>query len=208
VPTELTAKGVRVDVVEINPSVMPIARDFFNFDPTKSNVTIGDGRYFVNKTAKRYDAVILDAFLGDSSPSHLMSREAFTNMKRVLKPGGVLVINSFGDLETGKNFFSSSIYKTLSVVFPHVRAHGTGSGNLFFAASPQPLNLRTVDHSDAHPEVSRDAELALASNIQLDATAGMVLTDDFNPVEFYDAGNREAHRRRLAFSVRKLQGLN
>ncbi|HEX7861365.1 MAG TPA: fused MFS/spermidine synthase [Verrucomicrobiae bacterium] len=207
VPTELTAKGVRVDVVEINPAVTPIARDFFNFDPTKSNVTIGDGRYFVNKTEKLYDAVILDAFLGDSSPSHLMSREAFANMKRVLKPGGVLVINSFGDLEAGKNFFSSSIQKTLSLVFPHVRAHGTGSGNLFFAASAQPLNLRAVDYSDAHPEVYRDVEQALASNIQIDTSAGMVLTDNFNPVEFYDADNREAHRRRLAVSVRRLQGL-
>src|SRR5688572_11895769 len=43
-PTELSQKGVRVDVVEINPTVVPLAQKFFDFDPTKSNVTIGDGR--------------------------------------------------------------------------------------------------------------------------------------------------------------------
>jgi hypothetical protein len=31
-----------------------------------------------------------------------------------------------------------------------------------------------------------------------------VLTDDFNPVEFYDARNREKLRRQLALSVREL----
>ena len=44
---------------------------------------------------------------------------------------------------------------------------------MFFAASAQPLNLRAVDYSDAHPEVYRDVEQALASNIQIDTSAGM-----------------------------------
>lgn len=210
VPTEMARKGVRVDVVEINPSIVPLAQRYFDFDPTKSNVTIGDGRYFVNATEKKYDAVVLDAFLGDSSPSHLMSREAFAHMKEVLKPGGVLVINSFGDLTPGKNFFAASLQKTLAAVFPHVRAHGirrpdgTVSGNLFFAASDQPLQLSPVDYSDAHPEVYREVATALGSDLQIDTSIGRVLTDDYNPVEFYDAENREAHRRRLAFSMRRL----
>ena len=84
---------------------------------------------------------MLDAFLGDSSPSHLMSREAFANMKRILRPGGVLVINSFGDLEPGKNFFAASLYKTLNEVFASVKMHDSGRGNLFFAASAQELNF-------------------------------------------------------------------
>ncbi|MGZ8898600.1 MAG: fused MFS/spermidine synthase [Limisphaerales bacterium] len=204
VPTELTQKGVQVDVVEINPAVVPVAEQFFNFDPSKSEITIGDGRFFVNQTTNLYDAVVLDAFLGDSSPSHLMSREAFANMKRVLKPGGVLVINSFGDLEPGKNFFAASLYKTLGSVFSSVRVHDSGKGNLFFAASAQELTLKPVDYSDAHAQVYTQVRDCLASNTSIDPAAGRVLTDDYNPVEFYDAANREAHRRRLAFSMRDL----
>jgi hypothetical protein len=33
---------------------------------------------------------------------------------------------------------------------------------------------------------------------------GRVLTDDFNPVEFYDARNREEIRRKLALSAREM----
>ena len=31
---------------------------------------------------------------------------------------------------------------------------------------------------------------------------GIVLTDDYNPVDFYDAANREKFRRTLALSMR------
>jgi len=40
-----------------------------------------------------YDVVVLDAFLGDSSPSHLMTREAFASIARVLRPGGLLLMS-------------------------------------------------------------------------------------------------------------------
>ena len=33
VPRDLARKGVRVDVVEINPAVVPVARRFFDLDP-------------------------------------------------------------------------------------------------------------------------------------------------------------------------------
>jgi hypothetical protein len=36
------------------------------------------------------------------------------------------------------------------------------------------------------------------------ATHGRVLTDDYNPVEFYDARNREELRRRLALNARQM----
>ena len=85
--------------------------------------TIDDGRHFLNRCQKQYDAVVLDAFLGDSSPSHLMTREAFSSMHHVLRPGGALVINSFGDLRPGRNFFATSFNQTLKSVFRAVRMH-------------------------------------------------------------------------------------
>lgn len=204
-PKELAEQGVQLDVAEINPKVIEVAEKFFDFKPDRTRIFVGDGRYFVNQATNLYDAVLLDAFLGDSSPSHLMTREAFAQMKRVLRPNGVLVINSFGDLSPGKDFFVNSLYKTLSAVFPSVRVHGTGNGNVFFAASPSPsLAMRQIDISDAHQEVALDVRSALSSTLTLTGQSGRILTDDFNPVEFHDAANREEHRRRLAFSVRKL----
>jgi spermidine synthase len=205
VPGELARAGRRVDVVEINSAVIEVGQKFFGFEPEKTHITIGDGRYFLNKCKQQYDAVLLDAFLGDSSPSHLMTREAFQNIRRVLKPNGVLVINSFGELAPGQNFFAASLFKTLNAVFPSVRVHGTGGGNLFFAASPATeLPFKPVSTADAYPEIRAEVDSCLSAPLPIDTSAGRVLTDNFNPAEFYDAANREKHRRMLAFSLQKL----
>ena len=103
------ARASRVDVVEINPAVVPVARRFFDLDPAAFDLTIGDGRWFVNQSAARYDAVILDAFVGDATPSHLMSREAFAAIARVLKPDGVLVINTFVDFGSRGDYLGASL---------------------------------------------------------------------------------------------------
>jgi hypothetical protein len=34
-----------------------------------------------------------------------------------------------------------------------------------------------------------------------DLSAGTVLTDDFNPLEYFDAAKRELYRRRIAVSM-------
>jgi predicted membrane-bound spermidine synthase len=191
-----------VDAVEINPAVLPLAKKFFDFDPARVHVTIDDARHFLNGAKKQYDAIILDAFVGDSSPSHLFSREAFAAMRRVLKPGGVLVINCFGDLDPGKDFFASSLDKTLRAEFHNVTIHGTGLGlgNMYYAASAGPdMPLHTMPALTNVIEFCRDdVDHARAITLTTDAAHGIVLTDDYNPVEYYDAANRENLRKQLA----------
>ncbi|HWQ91900.1 MAG TPA: fused MFS/spermidine synthase, partial [Clostridia bacterium] len=99
VPRDFAREGAKVDVVEINPAIVPVAVKYFDFDPSVLRLFIDDGRHFLNECRTQYDAVILDAFLGDSSPSHLMTKEAFAAIRKVLRPGGVLVINSFAEFE-------------------------------------------------------------------------------------------------------------
>jgi len=204
VPMQFAHEGAQVDVVEINGAVVELARAHFDLQPEKLNLTIGDGRQFVNAATKQYDAVILDAFLGDSSPSHLMTQEAFAAMRRVLRPEGVLVINSFGEFDAGKDYFAASLHKTLKAVFGSVRVHASGNGNVFYVASPAPelKQHRTMNFDAMHATVREQAREALAGIRDTNPQSGIVLTDDFNPVEFYDARNREQFRRQLAFSMR------
>ena len=205
VPMEFARQGVRVDVVEINPAVVRVARDYFDLDPAKIRITIDDGRHFLNRCKSKYDAVVLDAFLGDSSPSHLLTREAFSAMRRVLKPAGVLVINSFGELQPGRDYFSASLNNTLKAVFPGVRAHVSSDGAIFFVGANYPdlRFIRPPDCSAFPPLVQSQAAAAFAEIGNIPAGHGRVLTDDFNPVEFYDAHNREGLRRKLALSMRE-----
>jgi spermidine synthase len=206
VPMNFAHEGVTVDVAEINPAVVPVARQFFDLEPEKLNLFIGDGRYFLNATTNRYDAIILDAFLGDSCPSHLMTREAFLAMRRVLNPGGALVINTFADVRGEEEFFAASLFRTLTNAFPGVRLHAGPNGNTLFVASDRsPLEFANrPDLSDVHRRALSDVKDAFSTVREVDTDRGRVLTDDFNPVEFYDAPNRETLRRDLASNIRRL----
>ena len=206
VPMEFGRQGARVDVVEINPAVVPVAVRFFDLQTNKINLTLDDGRHFLNRCRKQYDAVILDAFLGDSSPSHLFTHEAFASIRRVLRPGGTLVINSFGNLDDGKDFFTASLDKTLRSVFRSVRAHTSGDGGIFFAASDRPALefVHQPDLTNVHSQVLHDTQATYLGVVEPVLAHGRVLTDDYNPAEFYDARNREEFRRRLAMTEKEM----
>jgi len=206
VPMDFARDGAKVDVVEINPAVVPVAQKFFDFDPAKVNLIIADGRYVVNQSVKQYDAIILDAFLGDSCPSHLMTREAFSSMRRILQPEGVLVINTFADLESQRDFFGASLYKTLTNVFTSVRVHAGRNGNTLFVASARPelKFLKQPNLTNVYSGCLALVQDAYSRLREGNPDHGRILTDDYNPVEFYDAANRERLRKNLALSARGL----
>ncbi len=204
VPRQFAEKGITTDVVEINPRVAQIGADYFGFDPSQVNVHIGDGRHFLQASKKQYDVILLDAFLGDSSPAHLMTRECFESMVPRLNPDGVLVINSFGYFKEGEDFFVTSLSKTLKTVFESVQIHDGTRGNVFFVAANKPLPPRPPqqDFAHVHPLVRNPVIDAYRNVITANPDRGIVLTDDYNPVEFYDAAVREGIRKNLALGMR------
>jgi spermidine synthase len=206
VPMDFAKSGVKVDVVEINPAVLPVAQHYFDFHPEKCRITFDDGRHYLNRCRKKYDVVVLDAFLGDSSPSHLLTREAFASIRSVLRPGGTLVLNCFGELEDGRDFFATSLNQTLKAVFAGVRLHSVARGAIFFAATdhPIPAFAKEPDLTEVHPDVEPEVEALLHSHLDASPDHGLVLRDDYNPVEFYDARNREQIRRRLALAAKDM----
>ena len=224
VPMMLDSDGVAVDVVEINPGVVPLAEAWFGFERKKMRrLVVGDGRYFLNRSREQYDAIVMDAFLGDSSPAHLMTVEAFESMRHRLRQDGVLVMNTFGrGLETPgeveptalvfdrpDDFYTGSLHATLKVVFPHVRVHGSGNGNVFFVASMEPLTVHQIptferSHRSLResPDLTRQPLIAWKRNWRVAAGLGMLMTDDFNPIEYHDAAHRESTRKGLVSGLR------
>ncbi|MDD4872825.1 MAG: fused MFS/spermidine synthase [Kiritimatiellae bacterium] len=207
VPMRLVGEGVKVDVVEINPAVPSVAKKYFDCDIDRFNLVIGDGRYFINQAkAQDYDVVILDAFLGDSIPSHLFSREAFSAIKRILKPEGVLIINSFGAFEEGRDFAMASMEKTLreGAGFRNIKIHASGDGNVFFVASCRAdlKIIRQPAFDDVHSSCLARVKSLFLNSESTKPEHGIVLTDDFNPLEYHDAVNREETRRWLALNMK------
>ena len=186
--------------------MVPVAVRFFDLQTNLIHLTLDDARHYLNRCRGHYDVVVLDAFLGDSSPSHLLTHEAFSSMHRVLRPGGTLVINSFGDLEEGRDFFAASLNKTLKSVFEAVHMHTSNRGAVFFAASDRtaPGFAHPPDFAGVHPNALTDMEAVFENEVDTPPDHGRVLTDDFNPVEFFDARNREEIRRRLAMTAKSM----
>jgi spermidine synthase len=89
----------KIDSVELDPSVVKVAKRFFNFVPAnESSVFIEDGRVFVKraqKQGKKYDLVILDAFDHVYIPEHMLTREYLLEVKALLEKDGVLAANTF-----------------------------------------------------------------------------------------------------------------
>lgn len=82
---------------EINPLIETIAREDFTYLSQCSSgaaIKIGDARVELEReTSNGYDLMVVDAFSGDSIPTHLLTREAFLLYRKHLAPGGVLVLN-------------------------------------------------------------------------------------------------------------------
>lgn len=104
-----------IDVVEIDPAVVSVAKEFFLFEETgKMRVYVNDARVFIKRAGlegRQYDYIMLDAFTGDYIPEHLLTREFLEEVKQILSPAGVLVANTFS---------TSRLYDHESVTYQRV----------------------------------------------------------------------------------------
>ncbi|GAB6877582.1 fused MFS/spermidine synthase [Thermaerobacter litoralis] len=113
--------GVSIDVAELDPVVVDVARRFFHLpsDP-RLRVFVEDGRRFVRRSPERYDLVLLDAYYADAIPFHLTTRQFLEEVKGRLAPGGVVVANVIGSLEGPRSALLRAFYRTYREVFPEV----------------------------------------------------------------------------------------
>ncbi len=99
-------KGDYFRLYEIDPMVIDIAHQNFSFlarTAAATEIVLGDARLQLEREpAQLFDVLVVDAFSGDSVPIHLLTREAFAQYFRHLKPDGVLAVhitNRFLDLQ-------------------------------------------------------------------------------------------------------------
>ena len=91
--------SARLDTVEIDPAVVRMARQYFEFVPARqTRVFEEDGRVFVKRMMRngtKYDFIVLDAFDHEYIPEHMLTREFLLEVKALLTERGVLVGNTF-----------------------------------------------------------------------------------------------------------------
>lgn len=172
----LEGRGMKVDSVEIDPVVVEAARRFFGYESEGGSLHIGDGRYFLNSTASRYDCVFLDAYAAEALPYHLFSRESFVSVKSVLRPGGILAINFHDFADPRKAESTRAVLRTLDAVFENVSVfevvpwHDGRFSNMVFLATD---GMLSGGSSDAH--LPKPLDIGFTGE---DA----ILTDGYNPI--------------------------
>jgi hypothetical protein len=89
--------GDRIRFYEINPAVIPIAKNLFTYmRDSAADITIvgGDARTtLVREEPQNFDVLVVDAFSGDAIPLHLLTAEAVAIYKRHLVSGGILAFH-------------------------------------------------------------------------------------------------------------------
>ncbi|MBN1257004.1 MAG: fused MFS/spermidine synthase [Planctomycetes bacterium] len=113
----------RIDVVDIDPAVFSVARKYFRFPENSPGGVITsnlqDGRIFIRQAEeKSYDYVIVDAYsAGGQIPFHLITREFMEEVKRILTPEGVMVLNIISSVSGKHSRLYQAVVKTLRPVY-------------------------------------------------------------------------------------------
>lgn len=109
----------RMDVVEIDPSVTQVAKDYLGLkDYPGLRIAHMDGRQFVAEKVPpaTYDLVIQDAVNDLSVPSHLLTREYNEAVKKTLKPNGIYLLTVIDSIGYGKLW--KAAFQTLQQTYP------------------------------------------------------------------------------------------
>lgn len=204
IPASYERRGIETTVVDINPGIEPLARRYFDYAPASPTI-VADGRQFVTSSDERYDIILLDAFNGDGTPSYLLSREFMEIVRERLNPGGLLAMNLIAEFTPGA-IGTSHIDATLDAVFDNVDLYP------LFDVAQRPLGSIAVMAYDGPPRrVTRRAIAGIAMHRLVERSRRHMLvpvpferapdtrplTDDFNPLDIYEAEIRETVRREI-----------
>ncbi len=165
---KLKENNLTVDVVEIDNRIAEVAKKFF-FIEDDLNIIVDDARHYINTTDKKYDIIIYDLFHAETPPTHLMTSEAFAEIKNKLSDDGILIINFYGYINNQKGQAARSIYKTLETNNYHTQ----------IIATPGAENARNLLFINGKTEL----KISLENNIIIDPqninfNDAVVLSDD------------------------------
>ncbi len=118
----------RIVLAELDEAVIRISRKYFgsihhgSLDDPRVEIRIGDGLAYVRESSERFDLVLLDLTDPDTPASELYTPDFFASVKRLLNPGGAMV------LHTGTPVFAPQvvrrIYQGLARQFSTVSPYG------------------------------------------------------------------------------------
>jgi spermidine synthase len=174
--------------VELDPEVIRLSADYFGVKAEPGlQIANEDGRVFLTKTDKTYNAILIDAYRGPFVPFHLLTTEFYKLVAAHLKTGGVAVQN----VEPTTMLFDNAV-ATIRSAFAHL-VFLRGEANIVIVAYNGPEKdeatlMQQVRDRQATYGFRYDLATILQRRFAPDLDpAAKPLTDDFAPVEYLKA---------------------
>jgi spermidine synthase len=172
--------AAEIDAVDIDPEVVRVARDYFGFrEDERLRAHVGDGRKFIESAREPYDLIFLDAFGASSVPAHLTTKEFLLAVRRITKPGGVVVGNLW--FRQFNKLFDSMVHTYRQVFDELAVIHVVGTGNRILIALPR-KGLERAEFARLAREVSS------ARGFRFDL--GELVENGYNAADASGAGGR------------------
>ncbi len=166
-----------IDVVELDPEVVYVAKRFFGFrEDATMHAYAEDGRRFIERCKDPYDIIFLDAFDADSIPYSLATREFLVAVRKALTPEGIVAANVWS---RSSNSLYDSMVRTYQDVFDQLHVVSvSGVGNQILIALP---SKRRTDRDELLRTASRiSKEKRFRFDVGKLAERGLSLDEDKN----------------------------
>ena len=151
----------QLTVVEINPEVVAVARQFFKLpeDPKRLRIAVGDGADFVIENEKQYDLILVDGFDGRARSGMLNTLMFYENCRARLNENGIAAINLLGQSRDFRGNLEriAAAFDGRSLALPPC-----DSGNVIaLAAAGEPVRLALADVRESAQELKARTGLNL-----------------------------------------------
>jgi spermidine synthase len=175
---------VAIDGVELDPTLNSVARRYFGAgDNPRLRLIAADGRPYLEKTTKRYDLVVVDAYRQPYVPFYLATAEFFRLVREHLNPGGAIALNVAATPHDKR--LSDAIGTTLLTAFPQAwRWRALRFNDVLFALRVPVTRAALERRAQAAHSKLRLLLPLFRSGLSAVQPSGTPLTDDRAPVEW------------------------
>ena len=175
---------VQVDGVEIDPKLNQVARRFFGAgDNPRMRLIAADGRPWLERTKRRYDVIVVDAYRQPYVPFYLATSEFFRLARDHLRPGGAIALNVAAT--PGDRKLSRAIGTTLLTSFPQAwRWRALRFNDVLFALREPVTREELERRATAAPGRIKLLLPLFRRRLEAVRPEGSPLTDDRAPVEW------------------------
>lgn len=105
--------------VDIDPLIIKLGEEYLGLKKLDVELIVADAFTWTQKNKKKFDAVCIDTYVGDSFPPQFASPEFLECVKKLINKDGVVIFNRI--FESSQRKASDGFLKSLKAVFSNVK---------------------------------------------------------------------------------------